>query len=495
MSEGEHMKPIGTVTQYFPFIDEATRNVLEVTVAEASDYDDFVQRLCNYVLSDESPVMVVYFAIHHSMLALEYKLIDKIREKYGHHQVLGPNLFASSAYQGAYEDVSKVHEMADAILATEPEDWLALEMHFMKFEADMKNYPKTMYQELTMEKIRELIDSDPNFRYYEIVLNEHLALRAQIDGDLEERLRCIDAAIKISEEFDDRVRKAHLLLHKGSIIMYMDRKGARTALKEAYEIVESSLGIPGMYGNIVYYLSQLDAVRGEFDKAISGCLKAINVRERAGLNTGNASYFLSLFYNIVGDPESGLEWGRMAEDQFKSRPYLIDYALTSQIWSLVLSDRIEEARDLLNIVSKSVLKSGNEDQLAWIYFVTGLMEMEQDEYAQALSSIEQGLQIFEQKRNAFFNELILLNHLAKVEVLSCTTEEIIAPSLAILEEKARSEDLPGILGQVLLLKAEISIINNDDLLLREIIPELQLLIEKDGLGFLKPHFNGLQNRL
>ena len=489
------MEPIGTVTQYFPFIDAETRSTLENIMAEASDYNDFVQRLCDYILKDDCPVMVVYFAIHHSMLALEYKLIDKIREKHGHHQVLGPNLFASSAYQGTYEDVKKIHEMADAILATKPEDWLSLEMYFMKFEADMKNYPKTMYQESTMEKIRELIDSDPNFRYYEIVLNEHLALRAQIDGDLEERLTCIDTAIKISEEFDDRLRKAHLLLHKGSIIMYVDRKGARAALKEAYEIVESSLGIPGMYGNIVYYLSQLDAVRGEFDKAISGCLNAINVRERAGLNTGNASYFLSIFYNIVGDPESGLEWGRMAEDQFKSRPYLVDYALASQIWSLVLLDKTANAKKLLNLVHESVLKSGNEDQLAWVHFVTGLLEMEQGDYALALSSIEQGLQIFEQKPNAFFNELILLHHLTKAEILSCATEEVVAPTLAILEEKARFEDLPGILGQALLLKAEIAVINNDEPLLREIIPELRSLTEKEGLSFLKPYFNGLQRRL
>ena len=52
--------------------------------------------------------------------------------------------------------------MADAILATEPEDWIALEMHFMKFEADMRNYPTTIYKNSTMQKIRELIDSNPD---------------------------------------------------------------------------------------------------------------------------------------------------------------------------------------------------------------------------------------------------------------------------------------------------------------------------------------------
>ncbi len=103
-------------------------------MTEASDYYDFVQRLRDLVLKNDSPVMVVYFAIHHSMIALDYKPIDKIRAKYGNHQILGPNLFYSSAYQGTYEDVAKVHELADAVLATQPEDWIALEMNFMKFE-------------------------------------------------------------------------------------------------------------------------------------------------------------------------------------------------------------------------------------------------------------------------------------------------------------------------------------------------------------------------
>jgi hypothetical protein len=111
------MEPMGTITQYFPFIKEETRSVLERVMHEASDFHDFIDRLCEFVLTTDSPVMVVYFAIHFSMIGLEYKPIDKIREKYGHHQILGPNLFASSAFLGAYEDLEKVHEMADALFS------------------------------------------------------------------------------------------------------------------------------------------------------------------------------------------------------------------------------------------------------------------------------------------------------------------------------------------------------------------------------------------
>ena len=93
------MEPIGTITQYFPFIDEDTKKVLESIMTKASDYNDFVHRLGDLVLKNECPVMVVYLAIHFSMIGMDYKLVDMIREKYGHHQILGPNLFYSSVYQ------------------------------------------------------------------------------------------------------------------------------------------------------------------------------------------------------------------------------------------------------------------------------------------------------------------------------------------------------------------------------------------------------------
>lgn len=91
------MEPIGTITQYFPFIKDETKSILQKMMVDSSNYYDFVQRLCDFVLSSDSPVMVVYFSIHHSMLALDHKLVDKIREKYGDHQILGPHLFFSSA--------------------------------------------------------------------------------------------------------------------------------------------------------------------------------------------------------------------------------------------------------------------------------------------------------------------------------------------------------------------------------------------------------------
>ncbi|MGY5860592.1 MAG: hypothetical protein RTU63_14580 [Candidatus Thorarchaeota archaeon] len=462
-------------------------------MTDASDYYDFVHKLGELVLKDEPPILVVYFAIHHSILALEYKLIDMIREKYGDkHLILCPNLFMSSAFQGTVEDIKKVHEMADAILASEPEDWIALEMNFMKFEADMRNYPTTVYKTSTMERIRELIDSNPDFGFYEIILNDYLAHRAHHDGDTDGRLRCINEGIRLAKKFDDQLRVAHLLLYRAS---FFKGKEAREILEQAYDIADSILGIPADFANIIHYLSISDLNKGDFDNAIKRSLQSVGIRERAGLNTGNSSMLLSVIYNIIDEPESGLEWACMAEDQFKSRQYMINRGILAQIWSLILLERLTEAEILLNTTRESVLKSGDEFQLALLHFVTGIWEMHQGNFSLAASSIEQALTIFEQYSWSYYIHLMSLHHLAKIEVYSSDTIDVVAPSLAILEEKAMTEDLPGVLGQVLLLKAEIAIRNKDDSSLREIIQHLQLLIEKEKLQFLQSYLDRLLVRL
>ncbi|MFW9847132.1 MAG: hypothetical protein ACFFD6_10310, partial [Candidatus Thorarchaeota archaeon] len=209
-------------------------------------------------------------------------------------------------------------------------------------------------------------------------------------------------------------------------------------------------------------------------------------RERAGLNTGNASLFLSNFYNTILEPESGYEWACMAEAQFKSRPYLINRAILAQIWSLILLNQLSDAETLIDASRESILKSGDETQLAWLHFVNGMFDMEHGDYSSASNSIEQALRIYEQQDWSYETQLNFLYHLAKIEVYACDTRDIVSPSLAILEDKALSEDLPGVLGQVLLLKADIALMEGDDSNARRILQELRFLSKKENLLYMYP---------
>ena len=47
------MEPLGSITVYFPFIDEETKNVLESIMEEAYNYYDFVKILTQRILETD----------------------------------------------------------------------------------------------------------------------------------------------------------------------------------------------------------------------------------------------------------------------------------------------------------------------------------------------------------------------------------------------------------------------------------------------------------
>ena len=90
------------------------------------------------------------------------------------------------------------------------------------------------------------------------------------------------------------------------------------------------------------------------------------------------------------------------------------------------------------------MKSGNENHLAWLHFVTGVMEMLDGDTVSSASSISEALKIYENQGGAELTQLIFLFYLARNEVLSSDQTSLIPPSLAIMEEKALNENLPGL---------------------------------------------------
>jgi len=239
----------------------------------------------------------------------------------------------------------------------------------------------------------------------------------------------------------------------------------------------------------------LEMLRGEFSGAIDHYLEVISIRESLGMETGLAALMLSTLYNNIGECESGLEWGRMAEDQFMNRPFFQPRAVTRQVWALAILNRIPEAELLLDTVHESILKSGRESLLAWLNFATGIIEFAKGDYTAAMSSIEEALKIFEKREGTMMVQNIFLRYLAKIEVVQSDANTEVLPYLALLEERAISEELPGILGQVLLLKSDLALIQNDDSSLQEIIQQLTPLAQEPRTAFLMPFLERLLSRV
>ena len=124
-------------------------------------------------------------------------------------------------------------------------------MHLIKFEADMRTYPDTMYRVEILETIQDSIKKNPQYRYLETTLYDYLSHRATIDGDFEERLQCIDRAISTARKFDDRVRLGDLLCKKAMYLLDENRAQSQDLLMQAADLtnslgIEAAVKIPGI---------------------------------------------------------------------------------------------------------------------------------------------------------------------------------------------------------------------------------------------------------
>jgi tetratricopeptide (TPR) repeat protein len=482
------MEAIGTITMYFPFLDDESREIMQNTMDEAYSYYDFVQRLNQRVLDLENPDLVVYFAIHHSAMLLDMDSIEAIGRKYNKLLILHPNLFYARVFQGHAEDIERVHEAADALLASNPPDWLEAEARFLKFEVDLLHYPKVIYDTENLEILTKMIENSPKFELYESIMYDCLREKASRVGDTEEVARCTELAIESAEKVNDIVRLAYHLRTKFAYLQYTDRVEAKNVLLEARDLHES-LGIRAGIASSLYHLSRLDAVRGEYNLAIERNLEVVSIRESLGLPKAVYSVMLSTLHNVIGDFESGLEWARMAEKDFKHRPAVFPRAVMNQAWSLIQLGKKTEALMLINSIREDVLKSGQDILLGWFSFISGLLEVAEGELEIATKSFEDALDIYSEK-GSLDNSLIFMHHLAKLDVTRACSSSAMDGSIVslswldLLEEKAVTEDLPGVLGQVHILKAELAIARNDEAALRISQEKVRSLGKEPSMAFL-----------
>lgn len=469
---------------YFPFLDDDSREIMQNIMDEAYNYYDFVQRLNERVLNEDSPQLVVYFAIHHSALLLDIDSIDSISKKYGTVPILRPNLFYASVFQGNYDAVEQVHASADAVLETNPPDWLAIEMRFLKYEADLLHYPKTLYDTSNLAELERLIAKSPEFEFFENILYDCYRERASRESDAEGTERNTELAIQSAEKHGDIVRLAYHLRVKSVYIKNRDVSEAKNALLQARDIMES-LGNNAGLASTLLYLARLDAARGEYNLAIERVSEALRIRERMELPVGAYALLLSDLYNVIKDPASGLEWGRFAEEDFESNPAVRHRAILNQAWSLSLLRLLDKAGELIDSVHEPILKSGVEGNLGWLYFVTGVYEMVEGNLENAAKNMEDALELYEGKHPVEYS-LIIMENLAQLDVLRAEAdfEEREIPWIALLEEKANSDELPGILGQALLLKAKLAFVRGDEGTLRELTDKIRTLGENPSMAFL-----------
>ena len=74
------MKPLGTITQCFPHVDEETKSILQSVLEESENYADFAKQLIEKACSKKVTPVLQYFAFFHAYNMDMHTQMDRLYE-------------------------------------------------------------------------------------------------------------------------------------------------------------------------------------------------------------------------------------------------------------------------------------------------------------------------------------------------------------------------------------------------------------------------------
>ncbi len=240
-------------------------------------------------------------------------------------------------------------------------------------------------------------------------------------------------------------------------------------LVEKAHRLSKELGIKRLTANILSNLAVLSWTRGEYDLAIRSNSRALALFQGQGglsdpyADLGHIPIWLSVIYGDLGNKMQSFEWAESAlESEYEGGPGGLEehacphFAMAN---ALIHLGRLKEASVHLEKTQRISLKSGLELQLARHYYYTGLYEIATDNFPTGVQTIEEALKIFERTRRQYeVNRCLLALTRTEIELFKIESQEMdpmdSGPWMIRLEREAREKNLPGILIQHALLKAQ-----------------------------------------
>ena len=96
------MDPIGTVTNFYPFLSEDTRTIVDAILKQAEGYDDFASKLVDIVLAQEVTTDLTHFTVIQAWTTINPVIFNKLRPRLREDVLLKPWSFYN--FEGTPEE-------------------------------------------------------------------------------------------------------------------------------------------------------------------------------------------------------------------------------------------------------------------------------------------------------------------------------------------------------------------------------------------------------
>jgi tetratricopeptide (TPR) repeat protein len=505
-TEGVWMKPLGTITKYFPFVDDETRSIVESIMSSAYNYHDFVFRLVERVCTEESLSELVHLAVIHKGNLGEDKLHYRLREKYYHTPIVRPYLLLTDATLNETPSLrNDAKSEIEAVLASNPDEWVAYMMHSLAWGIGGITDPGGPYQTQVLDKMKQLIRNNKDLSCFEEgILTREVSMQttggqtaSPNQMDYRQAAKVIEQAYELAIDIDDLVRACGLLATVSYYVRNFDTTRALNLLSKA-EDMANQLGLPGVIRHSKNLRGTVHLSRGEFNASLD-CFQAfISIAEKAGAPTITMlPHNLAWAYNEMGKGEEALEWAMMALDTAKAQPKDLPHAYFDAAHALVNIGRLREAREYLEEAQRRGLKIANEIYLQSGHLISGLLDMAEGRHLDAMQSFEKSFEICERlgRQNRLNSSLLRLTECELVLFESneeTKTAESSGHWMERLEREVAEKEIPGIRGRLLLLKAELCLRQGrrDDA--EALLREVRTLAENPHMSYLGEMISNLR---
>jgi len=449
------VESLGTITKYYPFIDEETKSILDTLIDGASSYYDFVQQLCDVALNNEVPVNLAYLATVHAWWCRMRSTVELLGERYGDVPYIKPWLHVvDSAERDQALSHDTVVESIDKALETSVDDWIEAELHILHaFFHHPFGEVISLFEPL--EKLKALIDTHPHLDCFESVIYAFEGIAKVREGEIKEALEILQKGKSLAELHNDALYLYMNMLQEGNILTCVSVHEAASVFEDLYELVQN-LQVPIFVCEILNDSSLVYETTGEFDLTISSLHEIMKILGDGRLADTNFE-ILSRTYATLGDGRQSLEWINRGIEY--NAPFAGVRMLLYKAWALALVDRIDKAEQTLETAYSRLIKAGLERNLGEYYHISGVIEFRKGNYLTALDLVEKAWEIAEQNPRGSNQNRALLD-LARIEnfIASQSKDDtkVAAPGkwLSTLEKYALNRDLPGIRMYAALLKSE-----------------------------------------
>ena len=275
------MKPLGTITQCFPHVDEETKSILQSVLEESENYADFAKQLIEKACSKKVTPVLQYFAFFHAYNMDMHTQMDRLYELDEIPLFIEPLYLANRVVLGYEVDMSAMLKSLVIAMQTIPNDWLACHLYLAWRRAADTFDPETDTDVQSMETLRERIEDDDDFECFQPLLIGLEAYAMALKGYPVQAIKVYKEGLAIARKHDDLALVADGLYFLAESIKHEDESQAMELMLEQNKIAEE-LGYAWALARSLIVRGRIMMNRGEYDAALSHILEYGDVTESLG---------------------------------------------------------------------------------------------------------------------------------------------------------------------------------------------------------------------